>query len=137
VPIGGEMGVNVAILSYDGIAYVGFGGDVHAVPDIERFEDLLRTSFAELHDAAVAELHSTKVAKPAVKVSGSPRAANRTKMKKEARSQPRAKVEVVPVSEVGTRRRRATGSKTTAPFPPTMTAAAAATDHQVLAQSGD
>jgi diacylglycerol O-acyltransferase len=54
VPIGGELGVNVAILSYDGVAYVGFGGDTTAVPDIELFENMLRESFAELRDAAAA-----------------------------------------------------------------------------------
>ena len=27
VPIGGEMGMNCAILSYDGVAYFGFTGD--------------------------------------------------------------------------------------------------------------
>ncbi len=138
VPIGGEMGVNVAILSYDGVAYVGFGGDVHAVPDIERFEDLLRVSFAELHDAAVGKPHATKVSRAAVKVAASPQPAKPTKIKDASSSQPaRAKVEVVPVSEVATRKRRAASSKATAPFPPTMTAAAAAADHQVLAQSGD
>src|SRR6516225_1899646 len=52
VPIGGELGVNVAILSYNGVAYVGFGGDVTAVPDIELFENMLRESFAELREAA-------------------------------------------------------------------------------------
>ena len=52
VPIGGELGVNVAILSYNGIAYVGFGGDVTAVPDIERFGEMLRDSFVEMRDAA-------------------------------------------------------------------------------------
>jgi diacylglycerol O-acyltransferase len=60
VPIGGEMGVNVAILSYNGTAYVGFGGDVHAVPDIDRFEELLRVSFAELRDAAIGKPSQTK-----------------------------------------------------------------------------
>jgi len=54
VPIGGEMGVNVAILSYNGVAYVGFGGDVTAVPDIELFEEMLRESFAELCKAAAS-----------------------------------------------------------------------------------
>ena len=54
VPIGGEMGVNVAILSYNGVAYVGFGGDVTAVPDIDRFEEMLRESFAELCKAAAS-----------------------------------------------------------------------------------
>ena len=48
VPIGGELGVNVAILSYNGTAYVGFGGDVFAVPDIDRFEEMLRESFARI-----------------------------------------------------------------------------------------
>jgi diacylglycerol O-acyltransferase len=52
VPIGGELGVNVAILSYNGVAYVGFGGDVSAVPDMERFEEMLRESFVEMRDAA-------------------------------------------------------------------------------------
>ena len=55
VPIGGELGVNVAILSYDGTAYFGFGGDVHAVPDIDRFEELLRDSFHELRAAAAGQ----------------------------------------------------------------------------------
>jgi diacylglycerol O-acyltransferase len=49
VPIGGEMGVNCAILSYNGMAYFGFSCDVHAVPDPERLEQFVRTSFAELY----------------------------------------------------------------------------------------
>ena len=52
VPIGCELRVNVAILSYNGVAYVGFGGDASAVPDIELFEGMLRESFAELREAA-------------------------------------------------------------------------------------
>jgi hypothetical protein len=132
------MGLNVAILSYDGVAYVGFGGDIHAVPDIERFEDLLRISFAELRDAAVGKSHSTKVYRAVGKVAAPPQPAKRTKKKDTSRSQPvRAKVEVVPVAEVATRRRRAVSSSATVPFPPTMTAAAAAVGHQALAQSGD
>ena len=62
VPIGGEMGVNVAILTYNGIAYVGFGGDVHAVPDIQHFEHMLRESFAELREAAAGKPATEKVA---------------------------------------------------------------------------
>jgi diacylglycerol O-acyltransferase len=54
VPIGGELGLNIAILSYDGTAYFGFGGDVHAVPDIDIFEDLLREGIDELRSAAAA-----------------------------------------------------------------------------------
>jgi diacylglycerol O-acyltransferase len=51
VPVGGEMAVNCAILSYNGMVYFGFSGDVHAAPDLRRMEDLLMTSFAELRDA--------------------------------------------------------------------------------------
>jgi hypothetical protein len=48
VPIGGELGMNCAVLTYNGTAYFGFTGDVHAVPDLQRFEKLLLRSFAEL-----------------------------------------------------------------------------------------
>lgn len=52
VPIGGEMGVNCAILSYNGVAYFGFTCDVNAVPDPENLEKFLTTSFAELRKAS-------------------------------------------------------------------------------------
>ncbi|MBZ5646935.1 MAG: wax ester/triacylglycerol synthase family O-acyltransferase [Acidobacteriia bacterium] len=48
VPIGGEMGMNCAILTYNGTAYFGFTADVHAVSDVELFPKFLRASFAEL-----------------------------------------------------------------------------------------
>jgi diacylglycerol O-acyltransferase len=52
VPIGGEMTLNCAILTYNGTAYFGFSGEVHAVPDLRRLETLLQLSFKELRDAA-------------------------------------------------------------------------------------
>jgi diacylglycerol O-acyltransferase len=52
VPVGGEMAVNCAILSYNGTVYFGFSGDVHAAPDLKRMEKLLDASFTELRDAA-------------------------------------------------------------------------------------
>jgi WS/DGAT/MGAT family acyltransferase len=52
VPIGGEMGMNCAVLTYDGTAYFGFTGDVDAVPDLKLFEKFLAKSFAELRKAA-------------------------------------------------------------------------------------
>jgi len=52
VPIGGEMGVNCAILSYNGTAYFGFTCDVNAVPDPESLEKFLTTSCAELYKAS-------------------------------------------------------------------------------------
>ncbi|HYU48037.1 MAG TPA: wax ester/triacylglycerol synthase family O-acyltransferase [Terriglobales bacterium] len=52
VPVGGEMAVNCAILSYNGTVYFGFSGDAHAAPDLGRLETFLQQSFAELRDAA-------------------------------------------------------------------------------------
>lgn len=51
VPIGGEMGVNCAILSYNGMAYFGFTCDVGAVPDPEHLEKFVKMSCAELGKA--------------------------------------------------------------------------------------
>jgi len=51
VPVGGEMAVNCAILSYNGTVYFGFSGDVHAAPDLRKLETLLMSSFTELTDA--------------------------------------------------------------------------------------
>ena len=52
VPVGGEMALNCAILTYDGTAYFGFSGCAHAVPDLRRLETFLKVSFAELREAA-------------------------------------------------------------------------------------
>jgi diacylglycerol O-acyltransferase len=52
VPVGGEMAVNCAVLSYNGIVYFGFSGDAHAAPDLRKMEKLLEASFTELRDAA-------------------------------------------------------------------------------------
>ena len=52
VPVGGEMAVNCAILSYNGTMFFGFSGDVHAAPDLRRLEGLLKESFEELRAAA-------------------------------------------------------------------------------------
>ena len=51
VPVGGEMTVNCAALSYNGAVYFGFSGDVHAAPDLARLEELLKQSFDELCEA--------------------------------------------------------------------------------------
>jgi diacylglycerol O-acyltransferase / wax synthase len=51
VPIGGDIGINCAVLTYDGTAYFGFTGDVHAAPDLARLEKFLTTGFAELRKA--------------------------------------------------------------------------------------
>ncbi len=51
VPIGGEMGMNCAILTYDGKAFVGFTCDVPATPDSALLPKFLQESFAELKAA--------------------------------------------------------------------------------------
>ena len=52
VPIGGELALNCAILSYDGMVYFGFSGDAHAAPDLPRLEKLLQANFTDLCEAA-------------------------------------------------------------------------------------
>jgi diacylglycerol O-acyltransferase len=52
VPVGGEMALNCAILTYNGTAYFGFSGCTHAVPDLRRLETFLKLSFTELREAA-------------------------------------------------------------------------------------
>ena len=52
VPVGGEMALNCAILTYDGMAYFGFSGCTHAAPDLRRLEAFLKLSFTELREAA-------------------------------------------------------------------------------------
>jgi diacylglycerol O-acyltransferase len=52
VPIGGELALNCAILSYDGVIYFGFSGDAHSAADLGLLEKFLQLSFAELRAAA-------------------------------------------------------------------------------------
>ncbi len=54
VPIGGLMGINCAILTYNGTAFFGFTGDVHAAPDLESLEKFVDQSFAKLRAGAAA-----------------------------------------------------------------------------------
>jgi WS/DGAT/MGAT family acyltransferase len=48
VPIGGEMGMNCAVLTYDGKAHFGFTGDDKAIPDLDVLPSLLTRSFEEM-----------------------------------------------------------------------------------------
>lgn len=52
VPIGGEMGLNCAILTYDGRAFFGFSADVNAAPDVDHLPKLLQHSFVALRKGA-------------------------------------------------------------------------------------
>ncbi len=61
VPIGGEMGMNCAVLTYNGTAYFGFTGDVNAVPDLKRCEKFLASAFKELRKAVVLQRREHRV----------------------------------------------------------------------------
>jgi diacylglycerol O-acyltransferase len=52
VPIGGEMGINCAVLTYNGTAFIGLTTDVNAVPDLPALERVLAEGFVELAKAA-------------------------------------------------------------------------------------
>jgi WS/DGAT/MGAT family acyltransferase len=48
VPVGGQMTLNCAVMSYCGVTYFGFSGDKQAAPDMRKLEKLLQTSAGEL-----------------------------------------------------------------------------------------
>ncbi len=84
VPVGGEMALNCAILTYNGAAYFGFSGDVHAAPDLRRLEKFLQLSFLELREAAGG------------KISGRSKEQKRSK---KMHAKPKAKARSIPVSQ--------------------------------------
>jgi diacylglycerol O-acyltransferase / wax synthase len=138
VPIGGVLGVNVAILSYNGVAYVGFGGDVFAVPDIERFEDMLRASFAELRDAAAGKPAPTKTAEKSARPTGRPRPIERTATKAAPRAA-KPKVKRIVVERPTPPKRRTAAAAAAVPIPSEAANAVARVEAQelTLAHAGD
>jgi diacylglycerol O-acyltransferase / wax synthase len=52
VPTGQELGVNIAVQSYDGQLCCGFTADADVVADVERLRDLTHASFRDLQQAA-------------------------------------------------------------------------------------
>lgn len=52
VPTGYELGVNIAVQSYDGNFFCGFTADAKVVPDVGRMRDYLHAAFGELRRAA-------------------------------------------------------------------------------------
>ena len=52
VPIGFNMGVGCAIMSYDQKLFFGLTSDTGVVPDVERLKEFLEEAFAELREAA-------------------------------------------------------------------------------------
>jgi diacylglycerol O-acyltransferase len=60
VPIGGEMGLNCAMMSYSGTAYFGFSGDAQAAPHLHWLEKFLKLSFEDLEKAVGIRTTSPK-----------------------------------------------------------------------------
>ena len=60
VPVGGELALNCAILSYNGMVYFGFSGDVHISPDLHLLEKFLKLNFAELREAVLAPRRTSR-----------------------------------------------------------------------------
>ncbi len=63
VPTGYELGVNVAMQSYDGQFFCGFTADANVVPDVGRLRDFMRAAYQELQRAA-ARHHSAPNPQP-------------------------------------------------------------------------
>ena len=125
VPIGGEMGVNCAILSYNGTAYFGFTCDVAAVPDPEHLEKFVTTSCAELLNAC--KRVSTK---PAAKPSPKP-------VQRQRRKRPNAVIAVVSKPAAASRKKAlSSGSAATVPAA-SAHAAAGPQAEKALAAAGD
>jgi diacylglycerol O-acyltransferase len=53
VPTGYELGLGVAVQSYDGKLFFGVTADVHVAPDVARLRDDIRRCFEQLYSAAV------------------------------------------------------------------------------------
>ncbi len=93
VPTGYELGVGVAVQSYDGKLFFGLTADAHVVPDVARLRDYIQTCFRELCKAAG--------------VKTAPRAPRSRRAKQEATTKPAEPVEgAVPINGTAGRRRQ-------------------------------
>lgn len=92
VPIGGRMALNCAILTYNGTTYFGFSGDVHAAPDLQKLEGLLKLSFEELKKAAGVQAPRKKAARSKAKAAPVVRIAPAKTLRPTAPTQVRLKV---------------------------------------------
>ena len=59
VPLVDNLGLGIALMSYDGRVFSGFNADYDLVPDLEHFVVLIERSFAELAAAAGVEISSS------------------------------------------------------------------------------
>jgi len=64
VPTGYELGIGVAVQSYDGKMYFGLTADAKAASDVTRFRDYLRTAFHDLCRTAGVKRQRRRAARP-------------------------------------------------------------------------
>ncbi len=67
VPTGYELGINVAVQSYDGKLFFGLIADAHVAPDVNRLRDFLHTAFRELCRSAGVKKAPARARKPRAK----------------------------------------------------------------------
>ncbi|HUO60770.1 MAG TPA: wax ester/triacylglycerol synthase family O-acyltransferase [Candidatus Acidoferrales bacterium] len=79
VPIGGEMGMNCAVLTYNGTLFVGFTGDAPAIPDIAELAKFFYDSFVDLRSAMLKATPEKKVEHRRAARNTAPRRTKRTK----------------------------------------------------------
>jgi len=97
VPIGGEMGLNCAVLTYDGTAYFGFTGDAHAAPDLRKLPAFVDESVEEL--AAAVGIKRTRTSRKRKVVAR--RVKTTTEPVPAAEPVPRQKTEQPPIAPEG------------------------------------
>ncbi len=64
VPTGYELGINIAVQSYDGRLFFGFTSDTHAAPDAHRLRDFVQDAYQELRRAAGIKKPRRAVTRP-------------------------------------------------------------------------
>lgn len=84
VPIGGEMGANCAVMTYDGTAHFGFSCDIHATPDSHLLPQFMQESVHELRDAFGLKVEKTRARKP--------------RPRQSAKRKPRSEKKTIPVT---------------------------------------
>jgi hypothetical protein len=66
VPTGYELGLGVAVQSYDGKLFFGLTADAHVAPDVARLRDYIQACFRDLCKAAGVKMAPrTRKARPA------------------------------------------------------------------------
>ncbi len=95
VPIGGEMGANCALLTYDGKAHFGFSCDVHATPDSRLLPVFLQESVEALK-ASIGIPHAGEAT--AEKPKQKKRPASQRKLSKRANGKERAPSSAQPLA---------------------------------------